>query len=369
MNIAVNTLAITPSRSGAKTYLGNLVQHLAKLDRGNTYFLFVSPLNEAMFEGLGKNFRKILIPLHSDNRPLRVLYEQLVIPYYIRKYNIDILFSPANMAVLFPGCKQVTTIHDLHYRFIPEMLDQVRIWYYRFMLPISARRSDYIIVPSQATKRALLETVMYEPEKVRVIYEGVSLRLEGRERSTGGSHLEPYKGHILFVSTLFPYKNAAGLIRAYAKIAGKITCPVVIVGRDPGGQISALKQLTFSLGIANRVHFMGRVGNIEKWYASAVVFVYPSKQEGFGLPPLEAMAHGVPVIGSNRASVPEVIGDAGLIVDPDDIEGLARAIYQAITDAKLRERLIQKGYQRVQIFSWEKAAKETLKVLEEVYQE
>lgn len=340
---------------------------MAKLDQKNTFFLFVSFLNEAMFEGLGENFRKILIPLHSDNRPLRVFYEQVLIPYYVRKYKIDILFSPGNIAILFPGCKQVTTIHDLHYRFIPEVLDQSRVLYYRLMLPISTRRSDYIIVDSQATKRALLETVNYEPERIRTIYLGVNFSPKVRNWSPSGNNLEPCKGHILFVSTLFPFKNAAKLIRAYAEIADKITYPVVIVGLDPGGQISVLKKLASSLGIAERVHFMGRVDSVEPWYDSAVVFVYPSEQEGFGLPILEAMACGTPVIASNRASIPEVVGDAGITVNPDNIDELAEAILKVISNQDLREELIKKGYQRVKEFSWEKTARQTLEVFEEVW--
>jgi len=368
MRIAINTLSITPFRGGVKTYLTNLVRHLAKVDCKNTYFIFVSPVNEALFQGLGENFKKILIPLRTDNRSLRVLCEQLLIPFYVHKYKINILFSPANLAILFPCCKQVTMIHDLHYRFIPKTLDRKRVWYYRLMLPISAWRSDRIIVPSQSTKRALLETVACDPERIHVIYEGVSLAQERKDRNMNESTLEFYNKCILFVSTLFPYKNADKLIQAYAKIANKITNHVVIIGRDPGGQITHLKKLASSLGVAKRVHFMGRADSIEPWYDAAVAFVYPSEQEGFGLPPLEAMAHGVPVIGSNRTSVPEVIGDAGLIVDPDDIEGLAMAIYQVVTDANLRERLIQKGYQRVQMFSWEKTARETLRVFKEVCQ-
>jgi len=377
MNIGINTLFVNPNRGGAKTYLSNLVRHLAKVDSNNTYFLFVSSLNEGIFERLGKNFKKILIPLRSDNRLLRLFYEQFVIPLYIRRHKIDVLFSPGNIATLFPGCKQVLTIHGplvirkLRQRYAPGEISKLQALFYDFMLPLSVKRADMIIAVSQDIKRWLLQGVNIPATKVRIVYEGVDPKLL---RSTVADETMGVKRpYILFLSTLFRYKNADKLIKAfaYAKQQWEIPHSLVIAGRDPAGQVDWLRRLAKDLGVLDSIYFLGRipheqVGNL---YRYADLFVYPSTVESFGLPALEAMACGTPVIGSNRCSVPEIIGDAGLIVNPDNIEEMAEAIYRLLNDQKLRNRLIQKGFERVKMFTWERAARETLQVFEEVYQE
>ncbi len=363
MKIAINTLPITPNIGGPKTYLVNLIKHLAEIDKKNIYYLFVSPINRLLFKRAGYNFKEVILPIYSDNRLLRVLYEQLLIPLYVRKYRIDILFCPGNIGIFWAPCKLVVTIHDLHYQTAVKSLDASSRWYYRLMLPMSTRCSDCIIVPSNATKCALLERFTLEPCQVQVVYEGVDL--SGRSDNPNMNDIN-VRNYILFVSTLYPHKNVEKLILAYAEIKDRISNPVVIVGRDPGGRVSVLKRLVSSLGVASKVHFMGRVDHVERFYRNAIVFVYPSEQEGFGLPLLEAMAHGVAVIGSNRGSVPEVIGNAGLVVDPDNIYELAEAIFKMVTDEGLRRKFIRRGFERIKQFSWEKTAKETQRVFEKV---
>jgi len=375
MKIAVNTLSITPTRGGAKTYLTNLIQHLAKYDRKNTYFLFVSHLNEGMFGDLGDNFRAILIPIRTDYRPLRFLCEQFLIPFYIRKYKIDVLFSPGNVATLFPECRQVLVIQGplvikpLRQRYASKEIPKFNTLFYNLMIPLSVRRANKIIVVSKNIREWLLEQVKVPPTKLKVVYEGVDIEFF----STNNEMLEVKHPYILFISTLFRYKGADKSIKAFAKTKLSLKNPhtLVIVGRDPGGQIEKLKRLAKNLGVLDSVCFLGRLAHeqVVTLYRHADLFLYPSSVESFGLPPLEAMACGVPVISSNRCSVPEIVGDAGLIVDPDNIEEMADAIHRLLSNQELRNRLIQKGYKRMKMFRWERTAEETLKVFEEVCQE
>ncbi|MFQ5796088.1 MAG: glycosyltransferase family 4 protein, partial [Candidatus Bipolaricaulia bacterium] len=349
---------------------------LVNLHKESTSFLFVSSLNEALFQA-EENWKKIVIPFHLDNRLLRPFREQFVIPYYARKYKIDILFSSGNVTTLFPGCHQVLTvqgslvIRKLRQQYAPREIPKLQALYYDLMLPLSVKRADRVIAVSQDIKQWLLQQVDIPASKVTVIYEGVDRDLFHPETRTEISNTnQPF---ILFVSTLFRYKNADKLIQAFSvlKRTHKIPHNLVIVGRDPDDQMDRLKKLAKDSGSMNSVHFMGKIPyeEVNNLHRNADVFVHPSTLESFGLPVLEAMACGAPVIGSNRCSVPEIIGDAGLIVDPDDIEELAKAIYRVLTDQELRERLIQKGYERVKMFTWEKAAEEMLKVFKEIYQE
>jgi|Deesub1362A_J573_1020465.scaffolds.fasta_scaffold00599_15 glycosyltransferase involved in cell wall biosynthesis len=373
MNIAINTLSVTPQRGGVKTYLTNFIKKLAEVDRNNIYYLFVSPINETLFDIKKENFKKIYFPLYSDNRILRIMLEQLLIPFYIKKHKIDVLFSPGNFATIFPGCKQVLviqgplTIREIREKYAHKEISWMQGFYYNIMLPISARRADKIIAVSNDIKKHLLNQVKIPEQKIQVIHEGVDLNF--LKNSVGEPpHPRPY---ILFLSTLFKYKNADKLLMAFAKLKNerKIPHSLVIVGRDPRNEMEKLKRIVDEEKLSDYVIFTGAVPHerIAPLYKNADVFVYPSSVETFGLPVLEAMACGTPVVASNRMSVPEVAGDAALIVDPDNIEEMAEAIYRVITDEKLRERLIKKGYERVKQFSWEKTARETLRVFEEVY--
>lgn len=252
-------------------------------------------------------------------------------------------------------------VHDLNYHFIPELLDARRNFFYRTAFPLLLRRNDRIIVPSRHTAEAIRDHLHIAQDKIRVVYEGVSTPTaqplpHGREN-----------GHILFVGMLHPHKNVEQLIRACARIASKISEPLTIVGGDPGNEEYRLKAIANELGVGERVTFQGFVDEVEPYYTQARLFVFPSQYEGFGLPPLEAMARGVPVVASNRASVPEVVGKAALVVDPDDVGALAEAMYRVLSDHGLRQELIQAGYQRVQQFTWDRAAKSTIDVFKEVY--
>jgi len=378
VKIGVNTLFVTPSRGGARVYLENVVRHLGRIDSENLYYLFVSPLSERLFKGVGRNVRKVLIPLRSDNRILRVFYEQVFIPWHVRTREIDVLFCAGNTAVFGAGCKVVLTVHSalavrgVRQQYRPEGTRVLQGLYYDITLPLSVRRASRIVVVSEAMRSWLVGHLSVPRHKVVVVHEGVGLDLGRRTARTEVGDDETKRPYILFVSTLFPYKNADKLLQAFAHMKRRYDVPhdLVIVGRDPGGQINQLRARARGLGVIDSVRFTGPIphSRLGGFYRNADVFVYPSSLESFGLPPLEAMACGTPVIGSDRGSVPEIIGDAGLVVDPDNIEALSESIYRMLNSRELRDHYVQKGYERVRMFTWERAARETLKVFEEVHE-
>lgn len=362
MRIGIDTLSVKEQSGGIRTYLTLLLRALAKVDvnKEHDYILFVAPYNRRLFQDLGSGFSLVTVPLLTNGRAYRFAFEQIFLPWYAMKYRLDVMFCPTNLPLLFPQCGSVTMVHDLNYRFIPKLLDAKRVRFYQTMFSSLIRRSDYIIVPSTFTREALIQATGVSSSKIRVIYEGVVANSEPKSPLPIGKDMI-----ILFVSTLHPHKNADKLLRAYARIASKVTHKLVFVGADPGGQLHKLRELATDLGIANQVAFQGYVENTEPYFNKAAVFVYPSYHEGFGLPPLEAMARGVPVVASNMAAIPEVVGNGGLLVHPDDIESMAAAIYKVLSDEPFRQRLIQAGYRRVAEFSWEKTAVQTLEVFQE----
>lgn len=376
MNIAINTLSVTPQRGGAKTYLVNLVRSLAKIDNGNIYYLLVSPINESLFDIKQENFKKICLPLYSDNIILRALIEQFLLFFYIKKHNIDVLFSPGNFATLFSGCKQILviqgplTVREIRGKYAPNEISWIRMLYYDVMLPISVKKADKIIAVSNDIQKNLLKQINIPGQKILVIHEGIdSAFIENRKNSECKSSFQ--KPHILFISTLFKYKNADKLLKAFVRLKNEKRIPhsLVIVGRDPKGETEKLKKIAEREQLSEQVIFAGALphNEIAAVYENADVFIYPSCVESFGLPVLEAMACGTPVIASNRMSVPEISGDAALMVDPDNVREMSEAIYRVISDEKLRETLVKKGYERVRKFTWEKTAQETLEVFREVH--
>jgi len=314
------------------------------------------------------------MPVSQRRRIRRVLYEHWSLPRLAAARSVDVLYCPGNAASNGARCAVVLGVQSMHYRFVPAEVGRLRTLYFSRLVPRSARRADLVIAVSEDIKRTFLQAVDIPASKVRVVYEGAedSFRRppdQEIERELAREGLAP--GYMLFVSTLKPYKNADKLIRATAWLKDKrgVAPQAVIVGRDPLGLQTELTSLARSLGVEDQVRFLGGVPHnlLPSLYAGATVFVYPSSIETFGLPILEAMACGTPVVGSDRTSVPEVVGDAGLCVNPDDVPALAGAIYKVLSDNALRDARRLKGYERVKQFTWERAARATLEVFEEAH--
>ncbi|HDZ01948.1 MAG TPA: glycosyltransferase family 1 protein, partial [Nitrospirae bacterium] len=281
-----------------------------------------------------------------------------------------------NFATLFSGCKQILviqgplTVREIRGKYAPNEISWIRMLYYDVMLPISVKKADKIIAVSNDIQKNLLKQINIPGQKILVIHEGIdSAFIENRKNSECKSSFQ--KPHILFISTLFKYKNADKLLKAFVRLKNEKRIPhsLVIVGRDPKGETEKLKKIAEREQLSEQVIFAGALphNEIAAVYENADVFIYPSCVESFGLPVLEAMACGTPVIASNRMSVPEISGDAALMVDPDNVREMSEAIYRVISDEKLRETLVKKGYERVRKFTWEKTAQETLEVFREVH--
>lgn len=374
MKIAINTLAMKSFKHGMGRYTGSLVNALLKIDTRNQYLLYVSNLNAKYFEV--KDNSQVKLKFVTSNRALRLLWEQTFLPWDLRKEKVDIFFGPAFTVPLFRTCKQVVAILDLTWFKHREKHIWIKQLYFRTLMPLSVRQTEKVIVISKSTKKDLVEILKVPGDKIAVTYLGASsaFRVVEDQKELSGIRTKYNlpRQFILFIGVLEPRKNIPGLIKAFSRLKKDcyLSCKLVIGGgRSYGWKNKEIFQVIEDLGLDKEIILTDFIPekDLPALYNLADLFVLPSFYEGFGLPILEAQACGCPVITSNISSMPEVGGDAALFVDPDDIKELAEAMRKILTGDKLKAEMIKKGFENLKRFSWEKAARETLKVFEEAY--
>lgn len=373
MHIGIDVSAAVNQRAGIGRYARELVRELLRIDDQNIFRLFSFYGDETAFfreVGRGKN-----VELESKHYPgrffrlmLLALYKSGISPDFLVG-SVDVFHSPDHV---FPACKKiptVLTIHDLAFLLYPENYTRINRAYLSAMVPQSVKQAASIIAVSKQTKEDLVRMVGVPEERISVIYNGIESNFRPMTRdeceATWQKYSLPKGGYLLYVGTLEPRKNIAGLIRAYAKIQKNpgISQRLVICG-GLGWLYRELFGLVNELGLRKEIIFTGHVPNkdLPAIYCGAELLVYPSIYEGFGLPVLEAMACGTPVITSNVSSLPEVAGDAALLISPNDVEELTEAINRLLSDSELRKEFAKRGLERAKLFSWEKTARETLQV-------
>jgi glycosyltransferase involved in cell wall biosynthesis len=267
----------------------------------------------------------------------------------------------------------VVTVHDLIH-LMPDYRGSAKVQAYTRLVSEATRRAAMVITDSEASRRDIVEKLRVPLERVRVVYLGVEPCYRPEHEAASAARLRQKYGLrrdlALYLGGLDPRKNVAALLRAYAWMREQLSDPPELVVAGPNPQATDLPALAESLGVAKAVRFIGRVEEEEKpvLYGIAHLFVFPSLYEGFGLPPLEAMACGAPVVCSNASSLPEVVGEAGLLVDADDERALGEAMCSVLEDRALAGRLRKAGPARAAQFTWERTARETLAAYREVVQ-
>jgi glycosyltransferase involved in cell wall biosynthesis len=296
--------------------------------------------------------------------PVGHLWEQLYLPAATRG---RLLWSPSNTGPLAVA-HQVCTVHDLIFLDHPEWFNPRFAAWYGWLLPLLAKKVRHIIAVSEYTKQALIEKLRVPPEKITVVLNGIDARFRPREpgeilqvRKRLGIGPEPY---VLCVGSLEPRKNLGRLLEAWSQIQAELPRDIQLVIAGAKGKLGVFSNAQFRL--PSRVHLTGYVGDeyLPALYSGALSTAYPSLYEGFGLPPLEAMACGSPVLTSNVTSLPEVVGDAAVLVDPLQTSSIGQGLVALIGNERLRESLRQKGLAWVKRFSWDRTAAETWQVLE-----
>jgi glycosyltransferase involved in cell wall biosynthesis len=376
MRVAINLLTDDPANpSGAHWFWTRIIPLMAdRLVDGEEFHLLVSPKSRPMHVGYGQNVHYITYPWSNERRHLRTLSEHAYSPVRLRAAKIDVLntlLAPAVRSA--PGL--VAHFKTLHAYTQPASIHPLVRAYRRASYPRTARTADAIIINSESLRAEVQHYLDVDPAKLRLIPEAVDHDLfrpgdrdEAWERVRASYGVT--KPFVLFISSLWPYKNGAGLIRAFAAARGELGDRQLVIvgpGRD-GAHAGELRALAAELGVADDVLWVGGVPLEETvhFYRCADVFVYPSLNETFGLPLLEAMACGCPVVTSDTSAMPETAGGAALLADPMDPESIADKIVDACGGAGARLR--EKGPLRAAEFTWAATAEQTLEVYREVYQ-
>ncbi len=330
-------------------------------------FEFHAYLVEAGARDALEGFHLHLTRWPTQGPTTRTLWEQLAFPLHLALGHFDLCHSLAFVSPFVSSTPSVVTVYDLSFILHPTYFRPLNRIYLSWGTRVSTRRARRVIAISESTKRDLVRLLSLSPDKIDVIPPGVEPEFfvngdgNALERFRRTKQLPEH--FVLFVGTREPRKNIPALIRAFARAKKRQKLPhqLVIIGGS-GWKDQAITRTIAEIGIGRDVLLPGFVPTEELpyWYRAADAFVYPSLYEGFGIPPLEAMAAGTPVIAGNLSSLPEVVGDAGLLIDPRDEAALAEAIVRVITERELHEEMTVKGRDRARQFTWERAAQATV---------
>lgn len=370
MHIAIDAHSVGTGLAGNETYAANLVEALAEVDVENRYAVYVTRQEAAQrFEGRWPNVR---VQRTLPHTPLVRI--PVTLSAELRRRPVDVLHVQYT-APPFAPCPVVVTIHDLSFEHLPGTFKRRSWMQLRATVRRTARRAAHVIAPSEFTRRDLIDSYGLDAARVSMIPLAASRRFRRVEDARELERVRARYGigdeYVLAVGSIQPRKNLARLVRAYSSLRrerGRSNLPqLVLVGKQAwlyGETLRAVEEE----GVGDSVILTGYVSesDLPALYTGALCFAYPSYFEGFGLPPLEAMSCGTPVLAGNLTSLPEVVADAGLLIDPFDTGALARALARLIDDAALRAQLRERGLQRARAFDWRETARMTLQVYRRV---
>jgi glycosyltransferase involved in cell wall biosynthesis len=369
MKIVINALGPAKVKAGIGNYIFNLISELSKIDDKNKYIIFAAIENKDFYRTANKNFFVININFWGRNRFIRILWEQLILPFKLIEFKADILFSSGFICPIIKTAINVLTIHDMTFFSHPDVHTFFKKIYFPFMIKRSANRSEKIIAVSHNTKKEIIKYAGINENKIVVTHLSAN-NFPQNDIENEKKFLEEKYGinteYLLFVGMIEPRKNINLIIEALGKITDK-SVKLVIVGKK-GWMVDDLFEEIKVKKLENRVIFTGFVPDeeLELFYKNAKVFLYPSLYEGFGIPVLEAMKAGCPVITSNISSLPEVAGDAAIQIKPQNSEELVNAIDSITKDKNMRNELIEKGLENAEKFSWGTTAKQTLEIFHQL---
>jgi len=368
MRIGIDARIAHYSRGGIRGYVVHLLEALTELDGDADYHILRSR----------KDHGETALPSAVDFRhvpcwtPSHHRLERWTLSVEIARLRLDLLHSPDFIPPAFGYGHSVITVHDLNFLYYPHFLTAESRRYYNEQIEWAVEQADHILADSHATKTDLVSLLDVAPDKTTVVHLAADPSFrplsEAAARQVATQYgLDP--GYPLFVGTLEPRKNVPGLLLAYRMLLdqGATSEPLVLIG-GKGWLYEEIFGRAEALDLSDHVRFLHDVpdADLPGLYSAAGVLALPSFYEGFGLPALEAMSCGTPVVVANRASLPEVVGEAGLLVDPEDPEEIAGALKRVLTEQSERDRLREAGLEQAGTFSWERVARETFAVYKEV---
>jgi len=372
MRIGIDYTSAVQQGAGIGRYTRGLVGALADLDHTNEYVLF-SAGRDRTGRAWPRNFGQRSLPL--KDRHLAWIWQRLRMPLPVELVTgrVDILHSPDFVLPPVWKAHTVLTVHDLSFMRYPECFSVSLLAYLRNAVPRSVHRAEVILADSESTRQDLLELLHVPQERLFVLYPGVEERFApGIADEQIEATLRRYgmrRPYIFGLGTLQPRKNFTRLIRAFDLLRRRYRVPHhLVIGGGKGWLYTEIYDTVKELGLQGVVFFPGFVADedLPALYSAADLFAFPSLYEGFGIPVLEAMRCGTPVVTSNASSLPEVAGDAALLVPPEDVESLAEAMWRLIDDHALRNDLRHRGFQQVSHFTWKRAAESLVAIYKQI---
>lgn len=373
MTIAIDVLSAKSLHHGVGVYIKNILERIMPQSEKHTMSIIKRP---DVFPMLDLNHKKqveiinIKLPLSA-----RIIWEWIFLPQLLNKKKIDLFWGPTHFLPPIKVCKYVVTIHELVPFVLPRSLPFSRR-HYRRLLSYSIRLADVIIVVSESLKQDLIKFFPVQTDKIKVIHNGVDESFQPQSDNEILSRIQKKyqlpSRFILTLGVMEPKKNIIGLIQSYADLRSSFSdLPKLVIGgsRKYGWKNSNVFKLVQSLSLENEIFLTDSISHedLPAVYSLAELFILPSFYEGFGLPVVEAMACGTPVITSNTSSLPEVAGDAAILVNPYNVADITNAMKEVLLNETKRKQMIERGFQNAKRFSWNRAANELLQVFEEVY--
>jgi len=357
--------------AGVYEYTRQLITNLLAIDDVNEYFFFLNSFRQPKGIAFFKNQikRKIsLINYHLPNKILDLGANFFSFPKIDTLIKADVFYSPnINIFAFKNPQKRMLTVHDLSFIHYPEFFGwKEKFWHWRQNFDKQIKTAGLIIAVSDFTKKDIVETLKIADEKVVRIYAGINPFYQPKKFS---SALKPF---IFYLGTIEPRKNIIGIIKAFnlLKTIPQFKDLELVIAGDKGWLYDKVLKEAETSPYSSAIKFLGRVSEekAKELYNTASVFVYPSFYEGFGFPPLEAQACGLPVVTSNKTSFPEVLGKSAVLVDPYNVSEIASAVEAILTNSVFRQSLVSKGFENVKRFSWNKTAKELISLCQKLYQ-
>jgi hypothetical protein len=379
ISVGVDLLSTIPGKSGAVGIWVSMLRTYPGLAPAMEFYVFVTPSLKTFYleriHSPGRNLHFVDVSFGSS-RLQRLAFQEIGIPGLCGRFGIDVHYT-CNPVPLFRKleAREVWKITGLQQFYFPRQVGLFRSLYHRLTFGKKAGRSVRIIANSHFTKGEIIRLSGISGKKIRVIYESVDHEVFNMERPESDYHallgreVGFNENYLLWISDIRPYKNPIPFLRAFREVLRMHDAPhnVIMIGNSIMGYRKKVREAARELGIAERVFFLDSLprDKLVGFYRCADLFVYPSSLETFGIPPLEAMACGTPVIASNLCAVPEIVGDGALVIDPLNTGQFADAIWSVLSDPSLAADLVERGLKRAQAFSWESNAMETIELFEE----
>lgn len=376
MRVLVDFTQIPADRTGVGVYAENLVRELgAQISSDDVLLLLVQQDEERIREVAHARSNVVIVSLATQlwrNRALLMVYEQLVMPWLLKRKHIDVVHSLHYTHPLISPCPRVVTIHDLTFLRFSELHTTGRRLVMPFFIKRAVKHAEGLVFVSQVTCSDTEKLIPSSNRNLRsVIPHGVNVgafQVSPTQKQQVLNKFSLAPPFLLFVGTLEPRKNVVRLVHAFERIAEQYPELLLVIAGKPGWNFEDIFSAMESSRYRRRIRHVGFVSESEKraLLATCEILIYPSLYEGFGLPVLEAMAAGAPVITSNVSSLPEVAGNAAVLIDPSSVEELSQAIQSILSNATQREELSRKGKERAARFSWTQAAAQTLELYKRV---